>query len=119
MQAKLQHVISARQFSDPKLLAYLFAEADEMERNDRSRTLPDLLHGRILATLFYEPSTRTRFSFEAAMQKLGGGVLTAENMRERRSRTPFASSAAMRMRLRFDTTSREQPQRRRGCLLCR
>jgi hypothetical protein len=42
MQAKLQHVISARQFSDPKLLAYLFAEADEMERNDRSRTLPDL-----------------------------------------------------------------------------
>jgi aspartate carbamoyltransferase catalytic subunit len=31
-------------------------------------------HGRSLATLFYEPSTRTRFSFEAAMQRLGGGV---------------------------------------------
>jgi aspartate carbamoyltransferase catalytic subunit len=87
MQAKLQHVISARQFSDPKLLAYLFAEADEMERNDKARKLPDLLHGRILATLFYEPSTRTRFSFEAAMQKLGGGVLTAENMRESSSAT--------------------------------
>jgi aspartate carbamoyltransferase catalytic subunit len=44
--------------------------------------MPQRLSGRILATLFYEPSTRTRFSFEAAMQKLGGGVLTAENMRE-------------------------------------
>ena len=46
------------------------------------RCLLHPLGGRILATLFYEPSTRTRFSFEAAMQKLGGGVLTAENMRE-------------------------------------
>ncbi|MDD7793223.1 aspartate carbamoyltransferase [Clostridium sp. 'White wine YQ'] len=34
-----------------------------------------LLSGKILATLFYEPSTRTRFSFEAAMMKLGGNIL--------------------------------------------
>ncbi|WP_315114738.1 aspartate carbamoyltransferase [Clostridium intestinale] len=34
-----------------------------------------LMQGRILATLFYEPSTRTRFSFEAAMMRLGGSVL--------------------------------------------
>lgn len=33
------------------------------------------LEGKILATLFYEPSTRTRLSFEAAMQRLGGGVI--------------------------------------------
>ena len=32
--------------------------------------------GKILATLFYEPSTRTRLSFEAAMQRLGGGVIS-------------------------------------------
>ncbi|HBG38217.1 MAG TPA: aspartate carbamoyltransferase, partial [Clostridiaceae bacterium] len=31
--------------------------------------------GKILATLFYEPSTRTRFSFEAAMLRLGGRVI--------------------------------------------
>ncbi len=37
------------------------------------------LDGKLLATLFYEPSTRTRFSFEAAMLKLGGAVITTEN----------------------------------------
>lgn len=35
--------------------------------------------GRTLATLFYEPSTRTRLSFEAAMCRLGGNVITTEN----------------------------------------
>lgn len=42
----------------------------------------DSLHGKILATLFYEPSTRTRFSFESAMFRLGGQVITAENANE-------------------------------------
>jgi aspartate carbamoyltransferase catalytic subunit len=87
MAEKLQHVISARQFDHPELLQTLFDSANEMERDDQFRTLTDPLRGRILATLFYEPSTRTRFSFEAAMQKLGGGVLTAENMRESSSAT--------------------------------
>src|SRR3989440_10216977 len=45
------------------------------------------LSGRLLATVFYEPSTRTRFSFEAAMHRLGGQVLSAEN-------ATHASSAA-------------------------
>jgi aspartate carbamoyltransferase catalytic subunit len=84
---KLTHILSARQFKDPTLIEYLCAQADKMERSDKQRTLPDLLHGRILATLFYEPSTRTRFSFEAAMQKLGGGVITAENARDNSSAT--------------------------------
>ena len=35
--------------------------------------------GKILATLFYEPSTRTRFSFEAAMMRLGGKILGFQN----------------------------------------
>ncbi|MEO6795676.1 MAG: aspartate carbamoyltransferase [Candidatus Dormibacter sp.] len=42
---------------------------------------PGRLDGRLLATIFFEPSTRTRFSFEAAMLRLGGQVLTAENAR--------------------------------------
>jgi aspartate carbamoyltransferase catalytic subunit len=69
---KLKHVISARQFDDPDFLLGLFESANAMERDDKFRALTDPLRGRILATLFYEPSTRTRFSFEAAMQKLGG-----------------------------------------------
>ena len=84
---KLKHVISAHQFDDPEFLVGLFDSASQMERDDLFRALTDPLRGRILATLFYEPSTRTRFSFEAAMQKLGGGVLTAENARDSSSAT--------------------------------
>ena len=65
----------------------LFESANRMERDDVFRALTGPLRGRILATLFFEPSTRTRFSFEAAMQKLGGGVLSAEDARDNSSAT--------------------------------
>ncbi len=84
---KLKHIISAKQFDDPEFLLGLFESANRMERDDVFRALTGPLRGRILATLFFEPSTRTRFSFEAAMQKLGGGVLTAENARTNSSAT--------------------------------
>jgi aspartate carbamoyltransferase catalytic subunit len=84
---KFKHVISSKQFDDQEFLLSLFESANQMERDDLFRALTDPLRGRILATLFYEPSTRTRFSFEAAMQKLGGGVLTAENARDSSSAT--------------------------------
>jgi len=41
-----------------------------------------LLDGKIMASLFYEPSTRTRLSFEAAMKRLGGEVISTENAKE-------------------------------------
>jgi aspartate carbamoyltransferase catalytic subunit len=54
---------------------------DLLVRARRMATRPDdaahRLQGKILASLFYEPSTRTRFSFESAMLRLGGQVLTA------------------------------------------
>ena len=78
---ELKHLVSASQLSSETLFR-LFDLADDMQSRDRSRTLRPLLQGRILATLFYEPSTRTRLSFEAAMQKLGGSVLSVENARD-------------------------------------
>ncbi len=90
---KLKHVVSARQFGNTKLLEELITSAEQMAHDDAARTLPQMLRGRLLATLFYEPSTRTRFSFEAAMQKLGGSVLTAENAKQSSSATKGESIA--------------------------
>src|SRR5512147_1259803 len=76
---KLRHVIDAQQFTVPLL----------MELFDRSRAMERVVHrggtldyqNRIMATVFYEPSTRTRFSFEAAMYRLGGKVFSTEQAR--------------------------------------
>jgi len=66
-------VISVFDLSNAEI-EQLIVLADEMEKSARGRT--DICEGKIMAALFYEPSTRTRFSFEAAMQRLGGGVIT-------------------------------------------
>jgi aspartate carbamoyltransferase catalytic subunit len=71
----LEHVLSAAQFDRP-LLDALFARASALE-GSRGHSLS----GRIMATLFYEPSTRTRLSFESAMLRLGGAVLGTEAAR--------------------------------------
>ncbi len=75
---KFSHVLSTRQFSDPDVLRRLFDLALEMEKNVNNGKLFRSLDGKVLATLFYEPSTRTRFSFETAMHRLGGRVITTE-----------------------------------------
>lgn len=56
-----------------KELEGLFEIADEMRKYVKSGT--DILANRVLATLFFEPSTRTRLSFETAMIRLGGNVI--------------------------------------------
>jgi len=77
----MRHLTKTQQFNRESLQK-LFKLADSLsgERNDS-------LKGRILAALFYEPSTRTRLSFESAMLRQGGGVLTMENGRESSSQS--------------------------------
>lgn len=74
---KLHHIIEAQQFDRPTLLE-LFDRAKEMETVVPRGGFAEL-QNRIMATLFYEPSTRTRFSFESAMHRLGGRVISTEN----------------------------------------
>ena len=76
----MRHVVESQQFDRP-LLEQVFATADAM-RDIALGGGTGLLAGRIMATLFYEPSTRTRLSFETAMIRLGGQVITTENARE-------------------------------------
>jgi aspartate carbamoyltransferase catalytic subunit len=75
-----KHLIESQQFS-PDVLFFLFNRADEL-RALKSGKCEECLKGKVLATLFYEPSTRTRLSFESAMLKLGGSVVSTENAKE-------------------------------------
>ncbi|KAL1328341.1 hypothetical protein HN51_038214 [Arachis hypogaea] len=78
---QLDDVIEAQQF-DRDILNAIFEVAQEMESIEKNSPGSQILKGYLMATLFYEPSTRTRLSFESAMKRLGGEVLTTENARE-------------------------------------
>jgi aspartate carbamoyltransferase catalytic subunit len=70
----IRHILEAQQFSRDDL-DQLYIIAREMEK----KPVRTDLAGRVMITLFYEPSTRTRLSFEAAMERLGGSVISTEN----------------------------------------
>lgn len=70
----LFHVLEAQQFTR-EILEDLFVRASRLEKAPK----PTLLQNKIMITLFYEPSTRTRLSFETAMIRLGGNVVSTEN----------------------------------------
>ena len=74
----IRHLITVDDLSIAEILE-LFEKAREFSGDLRSWA--HLCPGRISASLFFEPSTRTRLSFESAMQRLGGGVLTAAEMK--------------------------------------
>lgn len=76
----LNHIILSQQFTVPKIME-LFERVGQMKKIVTRGGTKDY-ESKIMATLFYRPSTRTRFSFESAMYKLGGKVLSTEHARE-------------------------------------
>jgi len=77
--SRLSHVVESQQFSRA-LLEELFTRTDEIKREPHR--FIGRLAGQVMAALFYEPSTRTRLSFEAAMLRLGGQTMGTDNARE-------------------------------------
>ena len=67
---KNKDIISILDFTKEEIL-YVLDLSKRMEKG----SYPDILRGKVLANLFFEPSTRTRLSFESAMKRLGGEVI--------------------------------------------
>jgi len=72
---KGKDILHGNQFSK-KEIDGIIKIASDFEKELKKKDSLTLLKGKILATLFFEPSTRTRLSFETAMQRLGGGVIS-------------------------------------------
>jgi aspartate carbamoyltransferase catalytic subunit len=72
----MRHLISIADLTNEEIEA-IFALADDADKLRADKPAA----GRIMATLFYEPSTRTRLSFESAMQRLGGSVISCPDMK--------------------------------------
>ena len=74
------HIVESQQFTVP-LLMELFERTEHMKKIVKRGGTRDY-ENKIMATVFYKPSTRTRFSFESAMHRLGGRVLSTENAQD-------------------------------------
>ena len=107
----MEHVLRAQQI-DKKLIAQVFDVADDMERVV-ARGGSEELRGRIMASLFYAVSTRTRLSFESAMHRLGGSVISTEKKQNSNRNTTAKKNFSVYQKLKlFDKQNESNP-----CLL--
>ena len=74
MNFKGRDIVTIKDFKKDEIIKILDV-AEDMLPIAHGKEKSDLLHGYIMASLFFEPSTRTRLSFEAAMKRLGGNVI--------------------------------------------
>lgn len=75
---KLKNIISIKDF-EREDVDYILDEAEKLEDIAKSKEISEELKGKILGLMFFEPSTRTRMSFETAMKRLGGEGIGFEN----------------------------------------
>lgn len=76
MNQKFNHLIDMDDYTVPQWNAMIRLAQDIMRRPE---SYADKCRGKIMATLFYEPSTRTQMSFQAAMIRLGGSIIGFDN----------------------------------------
>lgn len=74
---KLKNIISIKDF-DREDIDYILEEASKLEDIAKSKEISEELKGKILGLMFFEPSTRTRMSFETAMKRLNGECIGFE-----------------------------------------
>lgn len=80
----MPHLLKTKDLTN-KDVESILARAEKMEAQCRKGKVKKLLDGKIVASIFFEPSTRTRLSFESAALRLGAQVITAENASENSS----------------------------------
>src|SRR3989344_2156273 len=80
----MKNIINASQFIKSEI-EYILTSAGDMEEQCKKGRVVETLKNKIVACIFYEPSTRTRLSFETAALKLGAKVISAENALENSS----------------------------------
>lgn len=80
----MKHILSGEQFTKTDLKE-IFDLADVVRANPKKYI--NALDGKVITTLFFEPSTRTRLSFEAAIQRLGAKLISTENAKSNSSST--------------------------------
>jgi aspartate carbamoyltransferase catalytic subunit len=80
----MKHILKGEQF-DKKEVEKILKLSSQIEKEVKSGKVKEKLKGKIIASIFFEPSTRTRLSFETAALRLGARVISAENAEENSS----------------------------------
>jgi aspartate carbamoyltransferase catalytic subunit len=78
----VRHLVDTRQLKDRRFLEGFLSRADEMKRIVRQHGGLRKHEGKIVASFFYQPSTRTKMTFDTAAKRLGAEVVGTENARE-------------------------------------